>query len=317
MSSERDVNRIVRSWMEEGVTALPDHVLDAVLDQVPATPQRRSFWLARRQFNMNKFVAMGLGIAAAVVALVIVGQYLGSNVGGPPVETPTPPAPTSTQTTTVLPLPLDGGADLDPGRYYLSALEVEFNFEVPAGWFVCSTDGLEQAVCRMPTPDQAGLGLSFAMVENVVADPCGPEDGLLDPPVGPSVDDLVTAISGLQGFEATTPVDIAIDGFQGKEFTLTAPTNAGCDLLTWATALRTNGVGPGEVNVVRIVDVDGMRVLINGAYHPVHSEEEVAGLREVMDSVHVGNASRPKASLASGSGPGRLCVTLICGSEHG
>ncbi len=37
MSTERDVNRIVRSWMDEGVTALPEHVLDAVLDQVPAT----------------------------------------------------------------------------------------------------------------------------------------------------------------------------------------------------------------------------------------------------------------------------------------
>ncbi len=79
MSTERDVNRIVRSWMDEGVTALPDHVLDAVLDQVPATPQRRSWWLARRDFHMNKFVAMGLGVAAAVVAFLIVGQLIGLN----------------------------------------------------------------------------------------------------------------------------------------------------------------------------------------------------------------------------------------------
>ena len=38
MSAERDETRIVRSWLEEGVTVLPDRVLDAVLDQVPATP---------------------------------------------------------------------------------------------------------------------------------------------------------------------------------------------------------------------------------------------------------------------------------------
>ena len=38
MSTDRDVTRIVRSWLEEGVTALPDRVLDAVLDQLPATP---------------------------------------------------------------------------------------------------------------------------------------------------------------------------------------------------------------------------------------------------------------------------------------
>ena len=48
MSTDRDTTRIVRSWLEEGVTALPDRVLDTVLDQVPATPQRRSWWPARR-----------------------------------------------------------------------------------------------------------------------------------------------------------------------------------------------------------------------------------------------------------------------------
>ena len=42
MSTDRDVNRIVRSWLEEGVSALPDRVLDTVLDQLPATPQRRA-----------------------------------------------------------------------------------------------------------------------------------------------------------------------------------------------------------------------------------------------------------------------------------
>ena len=35
-----DATRIVRSWLDEGVTQLPDRVLDAVLDEVPATPQR-------------------------------------------------------------------------------------------------------------------------------------------------------------------------------------------------------------------------------------------------------------------------------------
>ena len=42
MSTDRDTTRIVRSWLEEGVTELPDRVLDAVLDQLPATPQRRA-----------------------------------------------------------------------------------------------------------------------------------------------------------------------------------------------------------------------------------------------------------------------------------
>ena len=44
MSSDRDTTRIVRSWLEEGVTELPDRVLDAVLDELPATHQRRVTW---------------------------------------------------------------------------------------------------------------------------------------------------------------------------------------------------------------------------------------------------------------------------------
>ncbi len=46
MSTDRETTCIVRSWLEEGATALPDRVLDAVLDQVPATRQRRARWPA-------------------------------------------------------------------------------------------------------------------------------------------------------------------------------------------------------------------------------------------------------------------------------
>ena len=43
MSTDRDVTRIVRSWLDDGATRLPDRVLDQVLDALPATPQRRAW----------------------------------------------------------------------------------------------------------------------------------------------------------------------------------------------------------------------------------------------------------------------------------
>ncbi len=58
--------------------------------------------------------------------------------------------------------------------------------------------------------------IGFQVVENVIADPCGA--GLLDPPVGPSVDEMVAAISSLDGFEASAPTDATVDGFSGQEF---------------------------------------------------------------------------------------------------
>ena len=98
MSTERDVTRIVRSWLDEGVTQLPDRVLDAVLDQIPATPQRRADWLARRFPRMNNFVRITVA-AAAVILVAIVGIKLLplGGVGGPGVS----PTPTATETALV------------------------------------------------------------------------------------------------------------------------------------------------------------------------------------------------------------------------
>lgn len=112
---------------------------------------------------------------------------------------------------------------------------------------------------------------------------------LLDPPVGPSVSDLVSALSNMAGFEATVATDVTVDGFQGKRFTLTAPdTDARCgSMLTWRTTTRHNGVGPGEVNEVLILDVGGVRLLICVAYRPPIPVGTLSELRTVVDSIQI------------------------------
>ncbi len=42
--------------------------------------------------------------------------------------------------------------------------------------------------------------------------PCGWEGALLDPPLGPTVDDQVTAIAAQPDRKPTTPIDVAVDG---------------------------------------------------------------------------------------------------------
>jgi hypothetical protein len=111
MSTDRDTTRIVRSWLEEGPSALPDRVLDAVLDQLPATSQRRPWWPARRFSEMNNALKLVIA-AAAVVVVALVGINLLPRTGGivagpgpsptpipsqsgPPMQTPEPtPTPT-------------------------------------------------------------------------------------------------------------------------------------------------------------------------------------------------------------------------------
>ena len=228
--------------------------------------------------------------AAAVVVVALVGINLlpgGSGPGGPatspsaaPSSTPLPsPAAAS-------PRPLENDA-LTAGRYSLPRFPLGISFEVPAGWSGCSENEVEQGVCLGSLNEVRGI-VGFSIVENVVTDPCASPRTLLVPAVGPSVDDLVTAISNLKGFEVTTLVDYTLDGFHGKQFTLTTPTTATCaDYGTWATALRINGMGPGEINDVRILDVGGARLLIANAYGPGQPAEDKAAVQQVVDSVQI------------------------------
>jgi hypothetical protein len=90
MSADRDVTRIVRSWLHEDAHEDADRVLDMVLDLVDTTPQRRPSWLARRTPTMNNYARLGL-VAAAVLAVVIVGIGLFGrlpNVGPAPSPSP-------------------------------------------------------------------------------------------------------------------------------------------------------------------------------------------------------------------------------------
>ena len=118
MSSDRDVTSIVRSWLDEGVTALPDPVLDAVLDQVPTTPQRRPFWPARRYAEMSTFAKLATAAAAFVVLVAVGATFIlgGRDVGVESTATPSPsstvPSPTGTG-----PTPSGDAAGSIPGEF--------------------------------------------------------------------------------------------------------------------------------------------------------------------------------------------------------
>jgi hypothetical protein len=236
-------------------------------------------------------------VLGAVVALVMsaCGADAGASATANPTASASPPpaseaASTSSAAATPGELPIAGGRALTAGNYSLSEFPADITFEIPAleppaEWFTCSPSAVEQAVCYEWTPEMV-VAVTFQIVDNVVAECSDQETAeLLDPPVGPSVDDLVTAISSLEGYEATAPVDITVSGFQGKEFTLTAVTH-GCGA-TWATADRVTGMGTGESNLLRILDVDGVRVVISGAYHAETPEADVATIEQVMDSVQI------------------------------
>jgi hypothetical protein len=288
--NDHDLHHLLDAWMDLGPEVAPVRVADAARLEARSTRQVVTLagWTPPRLPFLNMATLQVALATVLIVAVTLLGyRYLaGSSVGGPGIEDPLP-SPTASSSTRPIPLTFSAG-NLAPGRYTLAgSFPVELTLDLPAGWSSCSIGVLEQGVCRSPAQDEFAIGINFLFVENVVADPCNGSD-LQDPPVGPTVEDLVTAVSSLEGFEATAAEDATVDGFPAKRLTVTAPDESGCDLSTWATPDRTNGVGRSEINDLHIVDVDGVRILISAAYFPeLVTPEDLAATEEVLASIQI------------------------------
>ncbi len=179
MSADRDINRVVRSWLHEERHEDADRVLGAALDQVDTTPQRRStLWTAWRDSPMNKFVAIGLGAAAVVVALFIGAQLVGQpNVVAPPIRDTIAKScrrlPAEPAGPPELRWDLTGrGSRLEPGPSIClpTSTSLRVIVTVPAGW--------EKNQARLGDLVLGGTTkatLALSNVDDLYIDPCQPE----------------------------------------------------------------------------------------------------------------------------------------------
>ena len=88
MSADREVTRIVRSWLQTDEHESAERVLDAVLGRLDTTPQRGRWWLAwRRNFVSNNLKAVLVGAAVLAFAAVGLGLYVNrpAGVGSRPI----------------------------------------------------------------------------------------------------------------------------------------------------------------------------------------------------------------------------------------
>ena len=286
MSTDREVTRIVRSWLEEGVTALPDRVLDAVLDQVPATRQRRAWWPARRSRDVNNAIRILLAAAAVVVVALIALNLMPGNhgVGGPPPSPTATPAPTITGS-------LRGQGTLEPGRYLVNAGVPGVTVAVSAAW---TTDNDWVVIGPRGKDAPAGMAVRFYEIDNLAKNPLSVSDGKLNPPLGPTVADLVQAIVTHPAWTAGAPTNITIDGHAGQrvEFAIPSDAKLGADG-QFCLSLDPNGTcgiwgwAPGQTFDWSIVDVGGRRLVIDAFHYPGTSAADLAAQQAVVDSVKV------------------------------
>jgi len=222
MSTDRDAERIVRSWLREDRHEDADRVLNTVLADLDTTPQRRSAWSAWRTPIMNTYLKVGL-VAAAVVLAVVVGlQFIGPTqvVGPGPTEEPSPTAtPAITPEPTPAAFPTTGL--LTAGRHSMTREGVSFSIDVGSGWtsngefLIGKGVAAGEFIFWSDTPD------------GVYADPCGHEQG---PVIGPSAAELAAAVAAVPGTELVSgPTEVTVGGRPAQYVVIRVPEDVGCN----------------------------------------------------------------------------------------
>lgn len=303
MSSDPETTRMVRSWLDEGVTQLPDRVLDAVLDQVPGIPQRRAAWWPPRGPLTARTVLQFELVAAVVAVVILIGIHsLGgtSKVGGPGVG-PTPTqASTAEPTATPEPSSSTLESSLPEGTF---ALADGITVTIPApGWYGRPGNGILGNVPEEEDfgPEDAWMIGPFAGDIYVPADPCRWSTTMPDTPAT-TVDEVVAALRGQASRNASEPVNITVDGYVGKSITLRVPEDANfheCDSnqvsggAEFCTLTQDNPAVchryhqfPGQIDQLWIVDVNGEVAVIDATWSDATPAEARAELRAILDSM--------------------------------
>ena len=290
MTTNREMERIVQSWLQPGLTTLTDDVLDPVLDQLPATPQRRPLWSPRRSRHVGSFAKFALA-AAAVLVVAVVGINLASRSGLPDVAAPTLmpsvlPSQSAVPATSAPEFAPDSGP-IDPGRYRWTWPGGEVSLAMPRGW-IGNAEGMGK---HAGTQAEIGFGPwlpgTAEDVNYVYADACDSADQLA--PIGPTLDDLVTALEDQAGTDAVTSMFSAgpAVGWRVEIREAAGLDRSSCrfglegPLQVWPGWFA---LAPGYWGVVYAFDVNGERVVFVAGLGPTATDADVAEVDAIVGS---------------------------------
>ena len=116
-----------------------------------------------------------------------------------------------------------------------------------------------------------------------------------------TVDAFVTALSAQASRDASEPIDVTVGGYAGKSITLHVPEDAAfaggeftdCDQGFFVSfggpgsdpdGLDRLHQGPGQIDELWILDVDGALVIIDANYYDETPAADVEGLRAIAES---------------------------------
>ena len=202
-------------------------------------------------------------------------------ISAAPISTPAAtPGPTSAPT-----LPPSG--QLAPGTYRSEFI----TYTLPAGWSAYQSWGANK---NEGNPPNGMFIVPWKSIATVYGDPCHWQT--TGAAVGATVADEVAALlAQKRGGAKVTPNDVTVDGFRGKQVDLMVPLAvdfAACDDATYKEFTDAAGgdrynQGPGQHDLLDILDVRGQTLVIDRVFYPANSAADLAELQAIFDSIKI------------------------------
>jgi hypothetical protein len=281
---ERDLRQIA-----DRATPSPDawnSILTRIADQSPDTETEIIMLTEATPRSHRWLFATAAAAVIAIIGVTVIAFAL-NNASSDDDSTPSPTAVATVAPTTTVP------TRTETVSAAVTRANIPVTFTVPFEWTL-----VEDAHMAYKGTGSGEVGLKFDEIPNIYADGC--QWVPLDPPVGPTVDDLAAAWANLPDYAATAPVDVTIDGYPGKQIEFTVPDYnigacRGADSPAFGlwtdTASAFPGFeaqGPNQHTEQRILDVDGTRLVITAYYVPSASPQDQAALEEALASIQIG-----------------------------
>ncbi len=162
---------------------------------------------------------------------------------------------------------------------------IRLTFNVPEGWE--ANPGIPLLASANNGP-QDGAIITFVRGGWLFSEPCRDADAVPDIPVGPTADDFANAIANHPKLDATTPVPVTLGGYSGKYLDIQAPSDiSGCveNYRPWEPGIYAQG--PGHRWHLWILDVDGVRVVVQSMDYAGTSAQHRADVQAIVDSIQI------------------------------
>lgn len=306
MTVDRDLERLLDTWLADGPSVAPDRVLDAVADRIDRQGQRPAWRLQPWRFpTMSTPLRFAVAVGALFVAALAGGLLFLGGGGQSPTRTPSSTPIASSPPASAFACAGDTlgcAGPLAAGNHASVHFARPFQFQVPNGWLnvrdIPRTYGLEAAGVTdvSVTPIQVMTMIAIADQQSTRCDPIAKSG------VGSSVDQLIAYVQSHPGLVASAPVSVTLDGYRGRQidFSVAPSWNRICEGLDAfhpaVLMLTDTGTPPGRTIAytsdqhVRwiVLDVAGETVIVeftSSSFSP-----DFAGMvrpaEQVADTIH-------------------------------